>query len=59
MYMYMCFRGIDVASVSTIFRLEFGTGPTLWYFFILLVRLGWLAGLFVFNYTLNNIVILS
>jgi len=31
--MYMCFRGINVASVSTICRLDCGSVPTLWYIY--------------------------
>ena len=27
-------RGIDLASVSTIFQLNFGTVPTVWYFLV-------------------------
>jgi hypothetical protein len=30
--MYLCVRGIGNTSVSTIFRLDFGTGPKVWYF---------------------------
>jgi hypothetical protein len=30
--MYLCVRGIGNTSVSTILRLDFGTGPTVWYF---------------------------
>jgi hypothetical protein len=32
--MYMSARGIDFASVSTIFRLDFGPVPKLSYFFV-------------------------
>jgi len=31
-HLYMCVRGIDVASVCTIFRFNFGTVLTVWYF---------------------------
>ena len=34
--MYLCVRGMDSVSVSTIVRLYFGTVPTVWYFFFLL-----------------------
>jgi hypothetical protein len=30
----MCVRGIDFASVSMIFLLDFGTVMTMWYFFV-------------------------
>jgi hypothetical protein len=30
--MYMCVTGIDIASISTIFGLDFGNVPTVWYF---------------------------
>ena len=30
--MYLCVRGIGNTSVSTICRLDFGTGPKVWYF---------------------------
>ena len=30
--MYLCVRGIGNTSVSTILRLDFGTGPIVWYF---------------------------
>jgi hypothetical protein len=29
--LFMCVRVIDLASVSTICRLDFGTVPTVWY----------------------------
>jgi len=31
--MYRCVRSIDLASISTIFRLDFGTILPLWYYF--------------------------
>jgi hypothetical protein len=33
----MCVRGIDFASVSTIFQLDFGTNPNVWYFFVFIL----------------------
>jgi len=31
----MCVRGIDLVSISTIWLLNFGTVPTVWYFWLL------------------------
>jgi hypothetical protein len=31
---YMCVRGVNLFSLSTIFLLDFGTVPTVWYFFV-------------------------
>jgi hypothetical protein len=33
--MYMRVMGINFVSVSTIYRFDFGTGQTFWYFFLL------------------------
>jgi len=42
MYMYMCVRGHDFASVSKIFRLDIGTVLTVWWcivnFALLVIR---------------------
>jgi hypothetical protein len=32
--MCVCVRGVDFASVSLNFRVEFGTVPIVWYFFV-------------------------
>jgi hypothetical protein len=32
--MCVCVRGVDFASVSRNFRVEFGTVPIVWYFFV-------------------------
>ena len=36
----MCVRGIDIC-LSMIFQLDFGTGPTVWYFLALLSFCDW------------------
>ena len=44
--MYMCNRGINFTSVSTVFQLDFGTVPKVWYylFFYFITYSVWTVG---------------
>ena len=49
---YICERGIDLVSVSMIFRLNFGTAPTVWYFLLFFFLLNTVSLQIVVTYSI-------